>query len=51
MYWHNNPLQAEDWIKQHIGENNYISLRAKAMSIKRWTLPEMEELLNTLRSL
>ena len=49
LYWHLNPLEAEDWIKSYIGEVKYLSLRAKANSIKQWKIYEMEDLLATLK--
>jgi hypothetical protein len=41
---HKNPVMFTEWVKEWLGEPKYTELKIRANSIKKWTLPEMEEL-------
>lgn len=48
-FWaHKNPTEFADWVRDHIGADNYTLLRTIKNSIKRWTVIEMQELYQAL---
>jgi hypothetical protein len=51
FYAHSNPILFTEFIKEYLGEYKYQNLKAKATSVKRWTIPEMQELLISLEKL
>lgn len=48
---HRKPLEFADFVKTYLGDVLYISLKLRATSIKKWTIYEMEELLEFLKAL
>lgn len=48
---HRNPLLFSDRVRVILGAHNYQELVNQHNAIKRWTIPEMEELLKTLKDL
>lgn len=46
---HKRPLAFADWVKGHIGEENYAELKRLGNTIKKWSLPEMVEYHETLK--
>jgi hypothetical protein len=51
FWWHKNPVLAGEFTKEKLGEYEYIALNQRANSLKKWTIPEMQELLKTLEAL
>jgi hypothetical protein len=51
FYGHRNPISFTEMVMCHLGEYEYNALKIKHNSIKRWTIPEMEELLKTLKGI
>ena len=48
-FWaHRNPILFAEFVKTHLGEEKYQSLKIMATAIKKWTLSEMQELLTVL---
>lgn len=51
-FWaHRNPVLFVEWVRAHLGEEKYLSLKIMAIALKKWTLCEMEELLVVLKEL
>lgn len=46
---HKKPLEFAEWVRSYLGEHKYIELKARANSIKKWSLTEMIEYLETLK--
>ena len=38
-----------DWIKEHIGIERYRRIEARSYTIKKWTIPELEELVEEVK--
>jgi len=38
-----------DWIKEHIGIERYRRIEARSYTIRKWTIPELEELLKEFK--
>lgn len=52
VYWaHKNPIEFTEWTKVMLGEEKYQKLRRKASTIKKWSIPELEDLLTNLQML
>ena len=51
FWWHKNPVLAAEFSREKLGEYEYVALLHRANSIKKWTIPEMQELLKTLEKL
>ena len=50
MYWaHKEPIRFNDFVKEWLGEHKFNELKARANSVKKWTLDEMDDLLKTLK--
>ena len=47
---HHSPA-FEDWIKEHIGKERYDRIKAKSFTIRKWTIPELEELLKEFKEI
>ena len=47
--WHKNPLESIEWMKTRIGEQNAARLILEAHRAKKWTVPEMESLLEEIK--
>jgi len=45
---HQSPA-FEDWIKKHIGKERYRRIEAKSFTIKKWTIPELKELVEEFK--
>ena len=49
-FWnHKNPILFAEFVKIYLGKYNYNNLKLKATMIKKWTLEEMQELLEDLK--
>lgn len=48
---HKNPIRFVEKVKEHLGEYEYEALKNRHNSIKRWTVVEMNELLQNLRKI
>lgn len=48
---HRNPLLFAEFVKNHLGDYKYQSLKGRAIALKRWTIPEMQDLLDGLKEL
>lgn len=48
---HKQPTEFTDLVKVYLGEDKYFFLKCTHYSIKRWTVPEMQELLATLQEI
>lgn len=48
---HREPVEFTEFVKQVLGESNYVMLRHNHNAIKRWSVNEMQELLETLNKL
>ena len=48
---HKNPIKFVEKVKEYLGDYKYNLLKNKHNAIKRWTIVEMQELLETLRRL
>ena len=46
---HKNPIEFINWIKGQRGVEWYKNLRIKANQIKKWTIPELRELLERFK--
>lgn len=46
---HKNPIEFINWIKGQRGVEWYKNLRIKANQIKKWTIPELRELLEEFK--
>jgi hypothetical protein len=46
-WWHKSPLEAHNWLKEHLGEEqyNYLFKLRDAYKQKQWFIPELTELL------
>lgn len=51
FYAHKNPLAFTEIVQSHLGSYEYAMLKNKHNVIKRWTIPEMLGLLETLRNI
>ena len=47
-WWHLHPIDAAEFTKQKLGDYEYAQLNARANSIKKWTIDEMQELYKAL---
>jgi hypothetical protein len=48
-FWaHANPILFTEFVREYLGEVRYVMLKVRAQSIKKWTIEEMQELLETL---
>ena len=45
---HQSPA-FEDWIKKHIGKERYRRIEARSHTIKKWTIPELKELVEEFK--
>jgi len=45
---HQSPA-FEDWIKEYIGGERYNRIKVKSFTIKKWTMPEMKELVEIFK--
>jgi len=51
LFWaHKNPVEFTEFVKSYLGEEKYQNLREKAVIIKKWTIPELQELLETYQA-
>lgn len=50
-YFHANPIIYGEFVREYLGEVNYIQLKTQANITKKWTLQEMSELLETLKKI
>ena len=51
-FWsHQNPLLFAEFVKEYLGNYKYQQLKLKATSIRKWTLEEMQVLLQMLSAL
>lgn len=48
---HKNPIMFVERVRQHLGEYNFNQLKARHNFIKRWTIPEMQDLLKSLQEI
>lgn len=48
-WWHQEPILAAEFTKAKLGALNYNALLNRARAIKKWTEPEMQELLIELQ--
>ena len=48
---HKNPLLYAEFIKEYLGDDEYEQLKIRATKIKKWTIPEMQSLLNKFRKM
>ena len=49
MFWaHKEPIYFTDLAKEYLGEVKFLALRLRATAIKKWSVEEMQELLDTL---
>ena len=46
---HKNPIKFVEKVQEYLGEYEYTALKNRHNAIKRWTVLEMNELLETLR--
>ena len=46
---HKNPIEFIEWIKGRRGVKWYEEMRIKANLVRKWTIPELEELLKTFK--
>ena len=49
FYSHSNPILFTEFVLGYLGQTNYDQLKIRARSIKKWTVPEMEKWLETLK--
>lgn len=51
-FWsHKNPIFFAERVKEHLGDVTYTELKQSATAITKWTLEEMQELLEALRKI
>ncbi len=49
MFWaHKEPIWFNDFAKQYLGEYKFNKLKQKAQMIKKWTIQDLQDLLQTL---
>lgn len=48
FWWHKNPMDATEWAKTRLGPQNAAQLNVEAHMAKKWTIPEMENLLKEI---
>ena len=48
---HRSPIEFTEFVKAYLGDNLFQALKSSHIAIKRWTLSEMQELLETLQEL
>ena len=48
---HKNPIKFVEKVKEHLGEYKYEMLKSQHNVIKRWTVLEMSDLLESLRKI
>ncbi len=48
---HREPIIFAERVKEHLGEYEYNQLKIRHNAIRRWTLSEMQELLETLKGI
>jgi len=44
FFWHKNPLEAAEFVRQYSGGMKYQSLKKRANKVKKWTDQELNEL-------
>lgn len=47
---HQQPIEFTEWVKKFLGKDKYEQLRLRARAIKKWTIPELIELLGVLKA-
>lgn len=50
-WWHKEPLEAQEWVKEYLGEMKLEALKARARATKQWELWEMEHYLKMLQGI
>jgi len=49
-FWgHQNPILFTEFVKEKLGSERYEDLKVKANSTKKWTIPELETLVETFK--
>jgi hypothetical protein len=49
-FWaHKNPVLFTEFVVDYLG-HNYVPLKQRALAIRKWTIEEMQELLNQLQA-
>ena len=49
IFWaHKHPIEFAEFTRKQLGDYNYAQLITRANSIKKWTIPEMQNLLVVL---
>lgn len=48
---HKNPISFMEFAKEHLGDHGLVTLKQRHNVIKRWTIIEMQELLETLKGI
>lgn len=49
FYSHKNPLIFAEFVKTHLGDIKYQSLKLRAITLKKWALSDMLDYLNSLK--
>ena len=49
-WWHQNPMDATEWARSRLGPQNAARLILEAHRAKKWTVPEMESLLEEINA-
>ena len=51
-FWgHQNPILFAEYVKEKLGNEKYEELKRKSVEIKKWTIPELEELLKEFKEI
>lgn len=48
---HKNPILFSEFVREYLGDATYLELKQKHNSIKRWTIVEMQELLDAYKKI
>lgn len=49
-FWgHQNPILFTEFVREKLGDEKYKELKKKSLRIKKWTIPELEELLEKFK--
>ncbi len=48
-WWHKNPIDAAEFTKKKLGEEEYDALNYRAEALKQWSIEEMEYLLSEFK--
>lgn len=51
FYAHKNPLIFAEFVRNHLGEVKYQSLKFRAIALKKWALSDMIDYYNSLKEL